>query len=38
MRNPKSKVLNTKQTQMTKIQNSFGHLNLEFRICLEFSV
>ena len=38
MRNPKSKALNTKQAQMTKIQNSFGHLNLGFWISLEFRI
>jgi len=37
MKNPKSEALNTKQTQMTKIQNSFGYLNLGFWIYLEFS-
>ena len=32
MRNPKSEALNTKQAQMTKIQNSKQFWSFEFRI------
>ncbi len=36
--NPKFKALNSKQTQMLKIQNlkHFERLSLEFWVCLEF--
>ena len=43
MRNTKYEILNTKQIQITKIQNSkrynidFEHLNLEFKDYLGFS-
>ena len=36
MVNPKHKILNTKQYQMTKIQMAEVVLKLEIRICLEF--
>jgi len=40
MTNSKSEILNPKQSQMTKIQNSkqsgFWYLNLDIRICLGF--